>query len=58
MISDGSPAELKVDVSHVANPPSSGQVAVTGILSVEVSGADLIPVLRPRKSADIQVVQP
>ena len=57
MISDGSPVPIKVDASHITNAPSVGQeVAVTGISSVEVSGSDLVSVLRARKNADMQVL--
>jgi hypothetical protein len=59
MISDGSPTPLKVDTTYVTNAPSAGQyVTVTGIASVEVSGSDLVPVLRPRRNADVQVESP
>lgn len=59
MISDGSPTPLKVDTTHVTNAPSVGEyVAITGIVSVEASGSDLIPVLRPRRNSDIRIEIP
>lgn len=58
MITDGSPTPLKVDVSRVTNEPSvESRVTITGIVSVEVSGPGLAPVLRARSNADIQPAQ-
>lgn len=54
MISDGSPQPIKVDTSTLSFAPT-GYVAVTGIVSLEASGAGLLPVLRPRTDSDIQV---
>lgn len=58
IISDGSPEPLKVDTAALPTAPSVGShISVTGVVSVETSGSELIPVLRARKNADVTTVQ-
>jgi len=55
MLTDGSGAAIKIDTSHVSPQPGDGQfIAATGVVSVETSGADLAPVVRARRSSDVQ----
>lgn len=63
VVSDGSmspggvPMTVKVDTTRVTNAPSAGKhAAITGILTVEVSGADLLPVVAPRRNADVDTM--
>lgn len=55
LINDGSgvSSPLRVDASELDTVPESGFVQVTGISSVELRGADLVPVLRLRRQADV-----
>ncbi len=55
LINDGSVAfdSLRIDPSELDFVPDSGFVQITGISSVEYRGTDLVPVVRPRRPADL-----
>lgn len=54
MITDGGrPGGVKVDSSLLSSPAGEGDyVAVTGVLGLELSGQDYVPIIRPRSQAD------